>query len=166
MRQISTDASTKNVKDVFEPHTDFCATVTRLAQLVLYEPSTLHGRIQAAVEPFSRMSQDARGAVLEKVLASLAEGAYMPEIAEIMLDIGDVILGLYDASSKPIRRARSVIISTPCGVLGLTSRAISSLLSVICQSGVSSDRFESLCDEITMLGGDVSLAVHRGLWGH
>jgi len=91
---------------VFAPHTDLCATVSRLAQTVLYEHSTLHGCVPETVEPLSRLSVEVRGVLMEKMLDSLAEGLYRPEVAESMLDIGDVLIGLYDASSMPVRRAR------------------------------------------------------------
>lgn len=106
VRQISKDASSKSVTQVFATHVDLCATISRLAQTVLYEPSTLQGRVSDALAPLSRLSKDVRGALLEKALGSLAEGTYRPDVAQTMLEIGDELLELYDTTAKPVRRAR------------------------------------------------------------
>ncbi|WVN89000.1 uncharacterized protein L203_104216 [Cryptococcus depauperatus CBS 7841] len=145
-------ASSQPLCEIFESFTDFNNTLHRISAFIFFDPTIALGFGSSLVKSMlaKRYEADVVGAVGERVMEALEEGAWKSEVAGIALDLGENLLSVY-SDIYPVRKLR----------------VISRMMYIIVSSGHRLPHFEHLCVEAerlsttTKLVRDVSLSVYR-----
>jgi len=103
---VEKGAATSSIRSVFEPLTEVNIAINRMVHTVMFDGSSLSENLTVCLQSFSQHKASIKGAFIERVLESLSEGVYKPEIAEICLHMGDALLLIYQPDTMPIRRSR------------------------------------------------------------
>ncbi|ODO11404.1 hypothetical protein I350_00183 [Cryptococcus amylolentus CBS 6273] len=101
-------ASSQPVSVILKPFPDLHNTLQRVSTFIFYDPSQAVSFGTDVVEAMGKRLQPFEaGAIGEKLMETIEEGAWKGEVAEIALDIGEGLLGLYDGQ-YPLRRLRVI----------------------------------------------------------
>ena len=104
--KIDKATTTSSISAAFAPESTLNVLINRLIQTILFDHTSMSGNVAHCLEKCSRLGPTVRGAMIERVLETLSDAAYRPEIAEICISMGDVLLDVYKADKTPIRRLR------------------------------------------------------------
>ncbi|OCF35317.1 hypothetical protein I316_02863 [Kwoniella heveanensis BCC8398] len=149
--QLSTSASFMPLNEAYASVKDIAA-LTRLASLILYDPSSFlgHGLEMVNFMQEAKLGSEAIGAMIEKLLSLLEDVQWKDEGARACFELADALLSIY-GDNYPIRRIRT----------------IAKMMGIITASGKQAGRFPSLVKEVdrlvalTDLGEDTSLAPYK-----
>ncbi|OXH40985.1 separase [Cryptococcus neoformans] len=145
-------ASSQPISKIFEPFTDFQNSLLRLSAFILYDPTLC---IDLGLSLMKEMTTNSYkpyevGAIGEKIMDILEDGAWKEEVARIVLDLGEGLLCVYGAA-YPIRRLR----------------VVARMMRIIVSSGQRMPRFDQLIQDAdhlfaeTNLGYDASLSMYK-----
>jgi hypothetical protein len=108
LSQISSSLASSPIIVAFAHHSELEATFSRLGPLILSDPLVVRGEMAAfavAMEE-KQLSAVVKGGLLERLFVLLQDGEHRPEVAELMIQLGEEVLGDYKAETMPIRRLR------------------------------------------------------------
>ncbi|WVQ71462.1 hypothetical protein IAR50_000999 [Cryptococcus sp. DSM 104548] len=128
-------SSSKPISVVLQPFAEFQSTLQRVSAFIFYDPSQAVAFGTDVIEAMSkRLRPFEAGAIGEKIMEAVEEGAWKAEVAGIALDIGEGLLGLYDGQ-YPLRRLR----------------VIARMSKIIVASGQRATQFQALAEEADRL---------------
>lgn len=102
-----TRAASQPISKIFEPFTDFQNSLLRLSAFILYDPTLCSDFGISLMKEMTTNSYKPHevGAIGEKMMDTLEDGAWKEEVARIVLDLGEGLLDVY-GTEFPIRRLR------------------------------------------------------------
>jgi hypothetical protein len=101
-------ANTQSLSTVFTGLTDMNSTLSRIAGLVLFDPASAEGLPKMLFGCMVNEGVDGvvRGVMGEKMMELLEEGAHRHEVGGLIIELGQLVLGIYTSELYPIRRLR------------------------------------------------------------
>ncbi|ADV20626.1 Hypothetical protein CGB_B9070W [Cryptococcus gattii WM276] len=147
-----TRAASQPISKIFEPFTDFQNSLLRLSAFILYDPTLCSDFGISLMKEMTTNSYKPHevGAIGEKMMDTLEDGAWKEEVARIVLDLGEGLLDVY-GTEFPIRRLR----------------VVTRMMRIIVSSGQRMPRFDRLVEDAdhlfaqTNLGHDISLGQYK-----
>lgn len=153
IKQISAESTTKPLRLVFQPFTEFAASLKRPASLLNHDPSLAaeFAALLANELNGKQWSPSVTGPLVEQVIDAIEPSQYLEHVQTVLVALHHMTLDLYDAESYPVRRLRAIL----------------RFVSVITSTGAAADMFDALKAEadalyaVKELAKDVGLAKYR-----